>query len=64
METPITKPVSRRDSSSDNLLSGTGTDLEIIRFSVPKGDYHFLNKELSIHAISRVGISLVSQRVN
>jgi len=33
-------------------------------FSVPKSDYQFLNKELSIHAISRVGISLISQKVN
>jgi len=33
-------------------------------FFVPKIDYQFLNKELSIHAISRVDISLVSQKVN
>ena len=31
METPITKPVSSRDPSSENLLSRTGADLEIIR---------------------------------
>jgi hypothetical protein len=31
METLISNPVSSRDSNSENLLSRTGTELEIIR---------------------------------